>query len=93
MANTSSAQKAQRQSEKRRIANVARKSALKTSIKKLIVSIEQNGDIEQMQGLLSSVAAQLARARSKDVMKPNTASRTLSRLAKKVAARQRAAKA
>jgi len=84
MANIKSAQKAHRQSLKRREANVARKSALKTSIKKLLTAIQESTQPEALNAMLSSVAAQLSRARSKKVIKRNAASRTLSRLAKRV---------
>lgn len=91
MANTKSAQKAARQNEKARARNLARRTAVKTSIKKVLVAIEQ-GAADQATELLRDVAAQLARARSKNIMHQNTASRKLSRLAKKVAQVGRAQK-
>lgn len=89
MANTKSAQKAYRQSERRRVVNNMRTAALKTSVKKLRLALEQPvQSVEaatQLDSMLSSVAAQLARAKSKKIMKKNTASRVLSRLARRVA--------
>jgi small subunit ribosomal protein S20 len=84
MANTKSAKKAALQNEKRRVINLARRTAVKSSIKKVLLSVEQ-GNAAESEQLLKEVAAQLARARGKGVMHANTASRKLSRLAKKVA--------
>lgn len=83
MANTKSAKKQARQSEKRRVCNLARRTAIKTAIKKVVVALEENGNAEKTQALLSDVAAKLARAKSKGVMHRNTAARKLSRLAKR----------
>lgn len=84
MANTKSAKKAAQQNEKRRLVNLARRTAIKTTIKKVLASVEE-GNATVSEQLLRDVAAQLARARSKGVMHANTASRKLSRLAQKVA--------
>lgn len=85
MANTSSAKKAAIQSEKRRVRNLARRTAIKTSIKKALGAI-QAVDFERVKSeeLLQDVAAKLARAKSKGVLHPNTAARKLSRLAKRL---------
>jgi len=93
MANTKSAKKAALQSEKRRVQNLARRTAVKSSIKKVLLAIEQ-GDksAATLDGMLRTVAAQLARAKSKHVMHANTASRKLSRLALKVNKATQAAK-
>lgn len=91
MANTKSAQKAYRQSERRRVVNNERRSALKTSVKKLRVALEQPQSADQLEAMLRVLAAQLARAKSKKIMKKNTASRVLSRLAKRVASVQKEA--
>lgn len=82
MANTVSAKKSARQNEKRRIKNSARRSALKTSIKKVLVAIEQ--DVNKAPELLQIVASQLGRAKSKKVIHKRKASRILSRLARRV---------
>ncbi len=85
MANTSSAKKAARQNEKRRFKNVARKTAIKSAIKKVIAAIEAPAfDSSNADRLLRDVAAKLGRAKGKHVLHANTASRKLSRLAKKV---------
>lgn len=91
MANTKSAQKAARQNEKARVRNLARKTAIKTSVKKVLTAIDQ-GSSEQAAEMLRDVAAQLGRARGKNLIHANTASRKLSRLAKKVAQAQKAQK-
>jgi small subunit ribosomal protein S20 len=84
MANTSSAKKSARQSEKRKEVNLGRRTAIKTAVKKVIIALE-NDSTENLDTLLRHVAAQLGRAKSKGLMHPNTAARKLSRLAKKVA--------
>lgn len=85
MANTSSAKKAAIQSEKRRVRNLARRTAIKTSIKKALGAIQApDFNKETSQELLKEVAAKLARAKSKGVLHANTAARKLSRLAKKL---------
>ncbi len=83
MANTSSAKKAAKQSEVRQERNTARRTAIKTAIKKVLAAL--SNDASQAQDLLKDVAAQLSRAKSKGMIHANTASRKLSRLAKKVA--------
>lgn len=84
MANIKSAAKAHKQSEKRRIANVNRRSALKTTIKKLHATLAAAPTSPEVHEILRSIAAQLARARSKRVIARNAASRTLSRLSVRV---------
>ncbi len=83
MANIKSAKKRAIQAIARRQQNLARKTAIKTAIKKVQVALEN--EPEKAVELLKDVQAQLARAKSKDVVHANTASRKLSRLAKKVA--------
>ena len=85
MANTSSAKKAAKQSEKRRVINLTRKTALKTAVKKVIVAIEaKDFDAQAATGLLKDAAAKLARAKGKGVIHRNTAARRLSRLQKRL---------
>ena len=85
MANTSSAKKAAKQNEKRRKVNLARRTAIKTSVKKCLVSLqEEKFDKDTAHQLLQEVATKLARAKSKGVIHANTASRKLSRLAKRL---------
>ncbi len=85
MANTSSAKKAARQNQKRRLKNLSRKTSIKSAIRNVLDSLEAPSfDEAKTKELLSDVAAKLARAKSKRVIHGNTASRKLSRLAKKV---------
>ncbi|CDK30340.1 30S ribosomal protein S20 [Candidatus Babela massiliensis] len=84
MANIKSAKKRAKQSEKNRIQNLSRKTAIKTAVKKVLVAIDKKTSIEETQALLSDVAAKLARAKGKNLIHRNTASRKLSRLAKRV---------
>jgi small subunit ribosomal protein S20 len=88
MANLKSAKKAARKSEKRRVINLSRKTAIKTAVKKLLASLEKGGDATNSEALLKDVTAKLARAQSKGVIHQKTASRKVSRLAKRVAATQ-----
>lgn len=84
MANIKSAQKKARKDIKRRAVNLSRKTALKTAVKKVIISLEQ-GNIEATEATFKAAAAQLARAKNKGLLHANTAARKISRLAKKVA--------
>lgn len=92
MANTKSAKKQTRQNAVRREKNLRRRSAIKTAVKKVVTAVEQVHPIETLQTLLKDVASKLSRAKSKKVMHPKTASRKLSRLAKKVSKTTRTAK-
>lgn len=85
MPNIASAKKRVVQAEKRRKINVTRKTALKTAIKKTLAALEGN-DLQKARELLRDAQAKLARAKGKRVIHRNTASRKISRLAKKVAA-------
>lgn len=88
MPNIASAKKRVKQNEKRRKINIARKSSLKTAIKKTLGALQLN-DVEKARQLLKEAQAKFARAKSKRVIHANTASRKISRLAKKVAAASR----
>ncbi len=90
MANTKSAKKNVRKSSKKRQVNLARRSAIKTAVKKVQVALDTNVSQEQTQLLLQDVAARLSRAKSKGLVHKNAASRRLSRLAKRVAKQYRA---
>lgn len=89
MANIKSAKKRARQNVVRRQKNVGRKTALKTAVKKVLTALEK-GDLNMAEVLLRDAEAQMARAASKRVIKKNTASRKVGRLAKKVAAAKKA---
>ncbi|MGC2310530.1 MAG: 30S ribosomal protein S20 [Candidatus Babeliaceae bacterium] len=84
MANTKAAKKSIKQNEKRRLKNLARRTAIKTAIKKVLIAVKENQDAAATQALLKNAAAQLARAKGKRVIHANTASRKLSRLAKRL---------
>lgn len=84
MANIKSAKKRARQSEKNRLINLNRKSAIKTAVKKLLIAIDKKEPVENTKNLLSDVSSKLLRAKNKGLMHRNTVSRKLSRLAKKV---------
>lgn len=89
MANTKSAQKQARQNIEKRERNLARRTAIKTAVKKVLTSIEKSEPLDVIQGLLRDAEAKLSRAKSKGVIHSNTAERKIGRLAKKVAAVQK----
>jgi len=90
MPNIKSAKKRVLQTAKRQKRNQARKSSLKTAIKKVVVALETN-DIEASKTLLIDAESKIARAKGKGLLHPKTAARKISRLAKKVAAASRTA--
>jgi len=83
MANTRSAQKQAKKNIKRRKINLARLSAIKTAIKKVVLAIEK-GD-SSVKELMRKAESQLARAKGKNTIHPKAASRKISRLAKRAA--------
>jgi len=85
MPNIKSAKKRVLQIEKRRVRNQARKSAIKTAVKKVLLALE-SGDCNQSKALLLEAESKIARAKGKGVLHRNTAARKISALAKKVAA-------
>ena len=84
MPNIKSAKKRATQSIARCKRNVVRKSAIKSSIKKMLEAIDSK-NVDLAKELLREVEGKLARAKSKRVFHANTAARKVSRLAKKVA--------
>ncbi len=90
MANLKSAQKRAKQEIVRRERNVARKSAIKTAVKKLLEAIERGDDAEVTKKLLREAESKLARAKSKGMLHSKTAARKISRLAKKVVVKNKA---
>ena len=90
MPNIKSAKKRVLQTAKRQLRNQARKSSLKTAIKKVVAAVEMN-DIAASKALLIDAEAKIARAKGKGLLHPNTAARKISKLAKKVAAAARTA--
>ncbi len=83
MPNIKSSKKRAKQSEKRRVRNYARKSDVKTAVKKVLDAVA-NKDVEQAKDLLRIAQAKLARAGGKGLYHRNTVARKMSRLAKKV---------
>ena len=90
MANIKSSKKRAKQNEVRRKRNQARKTAVKTAIKKVLVSLEEKQDVTKTVELLRAAESKIARAKGKGLIHATTASRTMSRLAKKVSAAQKA---
>jgi len=86
MANIKSAKKRAKQTEKKRVKNLNRRTAIKTAVKKVLEAIEKKEAKETTMQLLKDAEAQMARAKCKKVMHKRSASRKIGRLAKKVAA-------
>ena len=84
MANKKSAKKAAKQNKVRRLRNVSRMSDIKTASRKVLDAL-QNKNIDLAKDLLKQAESKIARACGKGLLKDNTASRKISRLAKKVA--------
>ena len=82
MANIKSAKKRAKQNIYRRGINLARKTSLKTAEKKFLTALGKGEDVAV---LLKDVESKIARAKGKGLVHANTASRKISRLAKKVA--------
>lgn len=93
MANIKSAKKRMRQAEVRRKQNLARRTALKTAAKKVRLAVEDAQDVDTARTLLREAEAKFARAKSKGLIHANTASRKISRLARRVAALEKGASA
>lgn len=89
MANTKSAKRQAKKNIVKAKKNLARRSAIKTSIKKVLTSIEEGSDVAKLHLLLKDAESKLARAKGKNTLHPKTASRKVSRLAKRVAAATR----
>ncbi len=83
MANIKSAKKRILTSEKRAARNQAVKSGVKTAVKKVRVAIEQGDKALAQKELLNATSA-IDKAESKGIIKKNTASRKVSRLAQAV---------
>jgi small subunit ribosomal protein S20 len=83
MANIKSAKKRILVSQKKAERNQAIKSGVKTAVKKVRVAIEQGNKEEAAKALLAATSA-IDKAESKGIIKKNTASRKVSRLAQAV---------
>ena len=85
MANTASARKRIRQTEVRTARNVARKSRMRTFIKKVETAIA-SGNKEQAVAALRDAQPEMQRASGKGVIHANTVSRKISRLSARIKA-------
>jgi small subunit ribosomal protein S20 len=83
MANTPSAEKRIRQIAKRTAVNAARKSRIRTFIRKVEEAIK-SGDPAAAREALKAAQPEIMRGASKGVLHANTASRKISRLAQRV---------
>lgn len=83
MANTTSAKKATRKIARRTDINKARRSRLRTFIRKVEEAIT-SGDATLAKAALQAAQPELMRAATKGVLHANTASRKISRLASRV---------
>lgn len=83
MANTPQARKRVRQTEKRTAVNMARKSRVRTFIRKVEEAIS-SGDAETAKAALQAAQPEIMRGAVKGVMHKNAASRKVSRLAHRV---------
>jgi len=85
MANTASARKRIRQIKTRTARNVARKSRMRTFIKKVEVAIA-SGDKTVAADALRAAQPEMQRASGKGIVHPNTIARKLSRLSARIKA-------
>ncbi|MEM7544819.1 MAG: 30S ribosomal protein S20 [Pseudomonadota bacterium] len=85
MANSPQSKKRARQLERRTAVNTARKSRIKTFLRKVEEAIA-SGDAENAKEALRAAQPEIMRGASKGIMHANTASRKVSRLAARVKA-------
>ncbi len=83
MANTKSAKKRARQSEKRRQRNASARSMLRTAIKKVIKALEA-GDLEGATGAFAQAEPVLDRYAARGLIHVNKAARHKSRLMERI---------
>lgn len=83
MANSPQAKKRVRQIERRTAVNSARKSRMRTFIRKVEDAI-RSGDAEAARAALTAAQPEIMRGASRGVLHRNTASRKMSRLAHRV---------
>jgi small subunit ribosomal protein S20 len=89
MANTSSAKKAKRKLARREAINKARRSRMRSSVRKVEEAI-QAGDTSAAAAALKQAEPALMRAAQNGVVHKNAASRKVSRLAHRIASLQKA---
>ncbi|WP_440958524.1 30S ribosomal protein S20 [Oceanicaulis sp. LC35] len=83
MANTSSAKKMARKIERRTALNKARRTRMRTYVKKVDAAIA-TGDQDQARAALRTAESELMKAVSKGVIHKNTGARKVSRLSARV---------
>jgi small subunit ribosomal protein S20 len=83
MANTASARKRIRQTERRTERNQARKSRMRTFVKKVEAAIA-SGDKTQAAAAFLAAQPEMQRAAGKGVIHANTVARKLSRMSKRI---------
>jgi small subunit ribosomal protein S20 len=84
LANTASAEKRNRQAQKRRVRNVQVRTSVKSAVKKVREALAR-GDAAAAKAALLGAEKALSTATSKGVIHRNAASRRIARLAKAVA--------
>jgi small subunit ribosomal protein S20 len=84
MANTKSAKKNVRKNDRRYKINLARKSEVKTVLKKVMSAIASGENLQTVKDLMREAESEISKAKNK-IYHSNTASRKVSRLAKRVA--------
>ena len=85
MANMASAEKRNRQAQKRRARNVQVRTGVKTAVKK-VRELAEKGDAAGAKAAFQEAATALSKAASKGVLHRNAASRRIGRLARAAAA-------
>jgi small subunit ribosomal protein S20 len=85
MANTKSAKKAARQATRRTVVNKARRTRLRSSVRRVEEAIA-SGNKEAAASALKEAEPVIARTAQKGIVHHNSASRKMSRLAKRVSA-------
>jgi small subunit ribosomal protein S20 len=90
MPNIKSSKKRAIQTTKKSLRNQARRSSVKTAVKKVVIALELN-EGDNAKALLVAAESKIAAAKGKGLMHRKTAARKISRLAKKVAAATRTA--
>jgi len=83
MANSPQARKRIRQTERRTAVNTARRSRIRTFVKKVELAITA-GDKDAAQAALKAAQPEIMRGVSKGLLHKNTASRKVSRLANRI---------
>lgn len=78
-----SAEKRQRQNEKRRLRNKSTKTAIRTAAKKVVAAAEKK-DVESAKEALRDMISRIDSAARKGIIKKNTAARKKSRMQKLV---------